>query len=94
LSWEDRGCLWGRDQSNSSQKLSIFFMSCNLVSLVVQAAGGGIAASVPLTNKYMVCQSSPFEKNIIDILSDQGGHAHPRSGSVAPGCKPLRIFLL
>lgn len=31
-----------------------FFLGCDIVSLVVQAAGGGIAASYPVTNQYMV----------------------------------------
>lgn len=30
------------------------FLACDIVSLVVQAAGGGIAASYPVTNQYMV----------------------------------------
>ncbi len=34
---------------------TVFFMGCDVVSLVVQAAGGGIAASFPLTNQHMVC---------------------------------------
>lgn len=33
---------------------TIFFMGCDFVSLVVQAIGGGIAASYPLTNQKMV----------------------------------------
>ena len=33
---------------------TIFFMGCDFFSLVVQALGGGIAASVPLTNTTMV----------------------------------------
>jgi hypothetical protein len=41
-----------------ARSYTIFFMGCDLVSLVIQAAGAGIAASVPLTNKYMVCQCS------------------------------------
>ncbi|KAH8170364.1 RTA1 like protein [Sarocladium implicatum] len=31
-----------------------FFLGCDIVSLVVQAAGGGIAASYPVTNQYMI----------------------------------------
>ncbi|KAF8861352.1 RTA1-domain-containing protein [Acephala macrosclerotiorum] len=33
---------------------TIFFMGSDVVSLVVQAVGGGIAASVPLTNQKMI----------------------------------------
>ncbi|KAG9250058.1 RTA1 like protein-domain-containing protein [Emericellopsis atlantica] len=31
-----------------------FFVGCDIVSLVVQAVGGGIAASTPLTNPHMI----------------------------------------
>ncbi|KAI5463881.1 RTA1 like protein-domain-containing protein [Mariannaea sp. PMI_226] len=31
-----------------------FFLGCDIVSLVVQAVGGGIAASTPLTNQHMI----------------------------------------
>ncbi|KAI6780466.1 uncharacterized protein J7T54_002864 [Emericellopsis cladophorae] len=31
-----------------------FFVGCDIVSLVVQAVGGGIAASTPVTNPYMI----------------------------------------
>lgn len=31
-----------------------FFLGCDIVSLVVQAVGGGIAASTPLDNPHMV----------------------------------------
>lgn len=34
-----------------------FFLGCDIASLVVQAVGGGIAASFPVTNKKMVCSS-------------------------------------
>ena len=34
---------------------TLFFMGCDVVSLAVQAVGGGLAASAPLTNKRMVC---------------------------------------
>jgi hypothetical protein len=33
---------------------TLFFMGCDVISLVVQAAGGGIAASTPITNQRMV----------------------------------------
>ena len=33
---------------------TVFFVGCDFISLCVQAAGGGIAASTPLTNPYMV----------------------------------------
>ncbi|RSL75155.1 hypothetical protein CEP51_011140 [Fusarium floridanum] len=31
-----------------------FFLGCDIVSLVVQAVGGGIAASTPVTNQHMI----------------------------------------
>ncbi|KAK7424071.1 phospholipid-translocating ATPase rsb1 [Neonectria punicea] len=31
-----------------------FFLGCDIVSLIVQAVGGGIAASTPLTDPYMI----------------------------------------
>ncbi|KAF4983053.1 hypothetical protein FZEAL_1453 [Fusarium zealandicum] len=31
-----------------------FFLGCDIVSLLVQAVGGGIAASTPVTNQYMI----------------------------------------
>ncbi|KAF7552334.1 hypothetical protein G7Z17_g4401 [Cylindrodendrum hubeiense] len=31
-----------------------FFLGCDIISLVVQAVGGGIAASTPLTNPHMI----------------------------------------
>ena len=33
---------------------TVIFVGCDFISLCVQAAGGGIAASTPLTNPYMV----------------------------------------
>lgn len=43
-----------------------FFLGCDIVSLVVQAVGGGIAASTPVTNQSMVLQRPfplPLEDN-------------------------------
>jgi RTA1 like protein len=37
-----------------ARSYTVFFMGCDILSLVVQAVGGGIAASYPLTNQYMV----------------------------------------
>jgi len=39
-----------------ARSYTVFFMGCDVLSLVVQAVGGGIAASYPLTNQYMVRQ--------------------------------------
>lgn len=36
-----------------------FFVGCDVLSLCVQAVGGGIAASTPLTNPDLVCPSNP-----------------------------------
>lgn len=33
---------------------TILFLTCDFISLVVQGIGGGIAASYPLTNQYMI----------------------------------------
>ncbi|KAH8815992.1 RTA1 like protein [Xylogone sp. PMI_703] len=33
---------------------TLFFMGCDVISLVVQAVGGGIAASAPITNQPMI----------------------------------------
>jgi RTA1 like protein len=47
---------------------TVIFMGCDILSLVVQAVGGGMAASYPLTNQYMVCQSPSFESKKADSL--------------------------
>ncbi|KAH7369602.1 RTA1 like protein-domain-containing protein [Rhexocercosporidium sp. MPI-PUGE-AT-0058] len=36
------------------QNYTFFFMGCDVISLVVQAVGGGIAASFPLSNQKMI----------------------------------------
>lgn len=47
--------ICGEDASRIKPRTyTIFFVACDAISLVVQAVGGGIAASVPLTNQYMV----------------------------------------
>jgi hypothetical protein len=45
-----------------ARSYTVFFFGCDILSLVIQAGGGGIAASVPLTNTYMVCRY-PFPKS-------------------------------
>lgn len=40
---------------------TVFFFGCDVLSLFIQAGGGGIAASVPLTNTYMV-RPGPLSK--------------------------------
>ena len=37
-----------------ARSYTVIFMACDLVSLVVQAGGGGLAASVPLWNQNLV----------------------------------------
>lgn len=54
---------------------TLIFMGCDLLSLVVQAVGGGMAASYPLTNKYMVCQSPSIENRWLTACEiDMGTH--------------------
>lgn len=48
--------VYGEELSYLKPKTyTILFLTCDFVSLVVQGVGGGIAASFPLTNQYMVC---------------------------------------
>jgi len=48
--------VYGEANSRLKPKTySVFFLSCDFVSLVIQAVGGGIAASYPVINKKMVC---------------------------------------
>jgi len=55
---------------------TVFFMGCDVISLVTQAAGGGIAASVPLTDQYDVRDRTLFLMSIpplwFDLISFEG----------------------
>lgn len=42
------------------QTYTTIFLGCDIVSLCVQAVGGGIAASTPVTNQSMVQHSSSY----------------------------------
>ncbi|SPO03602.1 related to YER185w, Rta1p [Cephalotrichum gorgonifer] len=47
--------VYGKDISRiKPQSYTTFFLGCDIVSLCVQAVGGGIAASTPVTNKAMI----------------------------------------
>jgi hypothetical protein len=51
--------VYGEDISRIRPRTyTVFFMGCDIVSLCVQAVGGGIAASTPLTNQTMVLPAS------------------------------------
>jgi len=45
-----------------ARSYTVIFMACDLVSLVVQAGGGGLAASVPLWNQNLVIFPSIVEE--------------------------------
>lgn len=47
--------VYGEDISRIKPRTyTVFFMGCDIISLCVQAVGGGIAASTPVTNQTMV----------------------------------------
>lgn len=47
--------VYGEDISRMKPRTyTIFFMGCDIISLCIQAIGGGIAASTPVTNQTMV----------------------------------------
>lgn len=66
------------------------FLGCDICSLVVQAAGGGIAASFPITNQYMVqcITSRPIRDAVRTNMAsslDRHRNQHSRRWSLDPG---------
>jgi hypothetical protein len=48
----------------------LFFVECDVFSLVVQSVGGGIASSFPLTNQAMVSTFPSYAGAMTDDLID------------------------
>lgn len=56
--------VFGEDISRIKPRTyTTFFLGCDIVSLVVQAVGGGIAASYPISNQHMVTNALPTSRN-------------------------------
>lgn len=73
-----------------------FFLACDIVSLCVQAVGGGIAASTPVTDQAMVLHS--FNCILVAMLTarivDRRGDQRSRRGALDPGRLPVYILRL
>jgi hypothetical protein len=74
---------------------TLFFMGCDVVSLAVQAVGGGIAASAPLTNQPIVTLPyATLSSCITRDIADQSRNSHSSSRLVPSSCKSVRILCL
>lgn len=73
------------------------FLTCDFLSLVVQAVGGGIAASVPLTNQKAVCivllfcwlsgTCEGFDARRTNLLTDSKWNTHIGCRFGFPSCE-------